>query len=149
MAPRGELRIDPGALFPPADTAPIELAVLYTERKVSEALLHRAVMLTAGLDARVLLVAVHTIPFPADFECSTATHAYLVQALMELADQCALPVRPLVVLARSREEGFLFALQPESIVLLGARKRLWRTSDEKLARTLVHCGHKVALLHVS
>ena len=51
-------------------------------------------------------------------------------------------------LARSREEGFRHALPPESTVLVGTRRHLWRTSEERLARMLVSDGHKVALLHI-
>ena len=67
---------------------------------------------------------------------------------MELADGCSLPVEPQVILARSREEGFRYALKPESTILLGTRRHFWRTDEERLARTLVSHGHKVALLHL-
>ena len=68
-------------------------------------------MLTAGLQARIKLVAVHAVPFPADFRCPTSTHAFLVDQLVELAGECSLPVNPQVVLARSRDEGFRYALK--------------------------------------
>ena len=41
-----------------------------------------------------------------------------------------LPVTPQVVLARGREEGFRYVLKPESTVLVGTRKHLWRTAEE-------------------
>ena len=56
--------------------------------------------------------------------------------LTELAAECPLPVNPQVVLARSREEGFRYALQPESTVLVGTHRHFWRTSEERLARML-------------
>ena len=46
---------------------------------------------------------------------------------------------------RSREEGFGYALRPDSTVLWVLRLG---TSEERLARTLVSDGHKVALLHI-
>jgi len=52
------------------------------------------------------------------------------------------------VLARSREEGFRYALKPSSIVLVGARKRPWRTAEERLARSLARDGYQVVLMHV-
>ncbi|HEY4974836.1 MAG TPA: hypothetical protein VII41_14585, partial [Steroidobacteraceae bacterium] len=55
---------------------------------------------------------------------------------------------PHVVLARSREEGFRYALRPDSTVLVASHRHFWRTSEERLARTLVADGHKVALLHI-
>jgi len=148
METRGELRIDPGALGTDAFTGEIELVVPYTDLEVTRTLLQRAQALTAGLQARLKLVAVHTVPYPAAFRCPTSMHAFLVDQLMELAGECALPVDPEVVLARSREEGFRYALKSDSTILLGTRRRFWRTDEERLARMLVADGHKVALLHV-
>ena len=149
MDAHGELRIDPGSLPPDGASPAIELAVLYTEPVLAHALLCRAAALTAGLDARIRLIAVHTVPYPRDFECPAAVHAHLVECLIELASRCALPVSPVVVLARSREEGFQYALDAESTILVGSRRRYWRTPEERLARILAQAGHKVALVHVA
>ena len=65
-----------------------------------------------------------------------------------LASRCTLPVSAEVVLARSREEGFRHALKPSATVLVGARRRPWRTAEEKLARALVRDGRQVVLMHV-
>jgi hypothetical protein len=145
---RGRLQIDPGSLATAAEPHAIELSVLYTEPALTEALLLRTAILTAGLDARIHLVAVHTVPYPADFECPSAVHAHLVDQLVELASRCPLQVNPVVVLARSRAEGFAFALERESTVLVASRRRAWRTAEEKLARSLAQEGHKVALVHI-
>jgi hypothetical protein len=148
MQTRGELRIDTGQLGTDAFSGDLELVVPYTDPDLTRALLHKAVVLTAGLQAHIALLAVHAVPFPADFRCSTSTHAFLVNQLTDLAAECPLPVIPQVVLARSREEGFRYALRPESTVLVGTHRHFWRTSEERLARTLLADGHKVALLHI-
>jgi hypothetical protein len=148
MQTHGELRIDPGQLGTDASNGELELVVPYTDPDLARALLRKAVALTAGLQARICLVAVHAVPFPADFRCQTATHTFLVERLTELAAECTLPVDPLVVLARSHEEGFRYAIRPGSTVLVGSRRHLWRTHEERLARMLVLDGHKVALLHI-
>lgn len=148
MRTRGELQIDPGQLGTDAFTGDVELVVPYTDRDLARATLRKAAALTAGLQARISLVAVHAVPFPADLHCSTSRHAFLVDQLTELAAECPLPVNPMVVLARSREDGFRYALTRESTVLVGSRRHPWRTSEERLARRLVADGHKVALLHV-
>jgi hypothetical protein len=148
MQSRGELRINPGQLGTDAFSGDLELVVLYTDSALARAVLRKAVALTAGLQARITLVAVHAVPFPADFHCAASTHTFLVKQLTDLAADCPLPVNPQVVLARSREEGFRYALRPNSTVLVGSHRHLWRTSEERLARTLVADGHKVALLHI-
>jgi hypothetical protein len=144
MQSRGELRIDPGQLGTDAFSGELELVVPYTDPALARVLLRKAVAMTAGLQARIALVAVHTVPFPADFRGHACTHAFLVDRLTELASECPLPV----VLARSREEGFRYALRPESTILVGTHRHFWRTSEERLARTLLADGHKVALLHI-
>jgi hypothetical protein len=148
MQSRGELRIDPGQLGTDAFSGDLELVVPYTDPDLARALLRKAAALTAGLQACISLVAVHAVPFPADFHCPASTHTFLVDQLTALAAECPLPVSPLVVLARSREEGFRYALRRESTVLVGTRRHFWRTSEERLARMLVADGHKVALLHI-
>jgi hypothetical protein len=148
MQSRGELQIDPGQLGTNAFNGELELVVPYTDPGLARALLHKAVALTAGLQARISLVAVHAVPFPADFRCAVSAHTFLVDRLTNLAADCPLPVNPQVVLARSREEGFRYALPPESTVLVGTYRHFWRTSEERLARALVSDGHKVALLHI-
>jgi hypothetical protein len=148
MQTRGELRIDPGQLGTDAFSGELELVVPFTDPYLTRALLRKAVALTAGLQARISLVAVHAVPFPADLRCQASTHAFLVDRLTELAVECPIPVNPQVVLARSRVEGFRYALRQESTVLLGTHRHFWRTGEERLARTLVADGHKVALLHI-
>jgi len=148
MEIRDRLRIDPGSLETDGFAGELDVVVPYTEWSVTDALLKRAVALTAGLNAKLTLVAVHTVPYAAPFGCPAAVHAHLVEQLVDLASRCPVPVNPQVVLARGRSEGFSYVLKPQSIVLLGARKHWWRTEEERLARTLARDGHKVVLLHV-
>lgn len=147
MHTSGKLRIDPVDLDTRSTGAEIEIVVPFTERALAEATLKRATALAAGLKAAIRLVAVHAIPYPQPFHCPAALHAHLVEQLVDLASRCPLSVDPQVVLARYRDDGFRHVLKPASIVLIGARKRLWRTREEKLARALARDGHTVAVVH--
>jgi hypothetical protein len=115
---------------------------------LTRAVLARAESLTRGLNARIALVAVHSVPYPTTFGCPSSTHAFLVEALVELSAECRLPVKAQVVLARSREDGLQYALQPSSTVLMGSGRRPWRTAEERLARRLASDGNKVILIYV-
>ena len=148
MHTRGELQIDPIAIETGGQCGAIEIVVPFTEWAVTEAVMKRAVAFTAKLNASLMLVAVHTVPYPMSFGCPALVHAHLVDQLIDLASRCPLPVNPQVVLARSCEEGFRHALKPESTVLLGTRRRLWKTSEERLGMALARDGHHVALVHV-
>ena|SRR5579883_537833 len=147
MKTHGELRIEPGALESASD-AELEVVIPYTTPKVTRAVLARVESMTAGLNARLCLIAVHSVPYATTFGCPSATHAFLVEQLVELSAECRLPVNAQVVLARSREEGLRFAMKAGSTVLMASRRRLWRTAEERLARQLARDGNKVMLIYV-
>lgn len=146
---RSQFQVDPRCFETGESGREIEVVVPYTGADVTGAVLERALALTAGLDATITLVAVHAVPYPSSFSCPAAVHAHLVEQLLDLAGRCPLPVNPLVVLARSREDGFRHALKPGSTVLVGTRRHFWRTPEEKLARALARDGHNVALVHIA
>jgi len=145
---RGEYRIDPDCLNAGEMGSEVEVVVPFTGLEMTAAALERAVVLTAGLEVRVLLIAVHTLPYPGPFVCPALVHAQLVEQLMELACDSPLPVQPQVVMARDRMEGFRYALKSGSTVLLASRRGILKTQEEKLAHGLAQAGHKVVLLHV-
>jgi hypothetical protein len=146
---RGEYRIDPGCLYAGETGSEIEVVVPYTGPETTAAALQRAGVLTAGLEAKVLLIAVHTLPYPAPFVCPALVHAHLVEELMELASRCPLAVQPQVIMARDRMDGFRYALKSGSTVLLASRRGILKTQEERLAHALAEAGHKVALLYIA
>ncbi|MGA2274408.1 MAG: hypothetical protein ABSH00_12700 [Bryobacteraceae bacterium] len=148
MRTQGGLHIDPGSLEARSGERELEIVVPYTEWALADATLQRAAVLAAGLNVRVRLVAVHSVPYAVSFGCPAAVYANLVEQLVDLASRCPFPVAPQVVMARGWGEGFQHALHPDSTVLVGTRKHLWRTREESLARDLARGGHNVALIHV-
>jgi len=149
MRTSSEFQMDPGRLDTAGASGELEVVVPYTGPESTAAALERAPALTAGLNARVLLIAVHALPYPLPFVCPTMVHAHLVEQLVDLASRCPLPVSPQVVLARDLQEGFRYALKPASTVLVGTSRHFWRTQEEKLARSLARDGHKVALVYIA
>ena len=110
METRGKFRVDPGCLEADGVGGELEVVVPYTEPLATAEVLRRVPALTAGLSARVVLIAVHTLPYPLPFVCPALVHAHLVEQLTDLASGCALPVHPQVVLARDRELSVYDAL---------------------------------------
>jgi len=144
MNARGEFLVDPECLEAGGSAHPIEVVIPYTGPETTAAALQRVSSLTAGLNAQVLLVAVHSLPL----DSLARAHAELVQQLLELAECCALPVQVQAILAGEAEDGFRFALKPSSTVLIAIGRDLGSTPEERLASTLARDGHKVALLHI-
>ena len=148
MRSRGELRIDPSSIDTGGEAGELEIVVLHLDGTLTPAVLKRAGELTAGLNASIMLLAVHTVPFPASYASAAASHAHLVAQLVDLAEACPVPVSTHVVLARGLKEGVRYVLKDESTVLVGTRRHLWKSREERLARSLAEDGHKVALVRV-
>ncbi len=126
---------------------PLEIVVPYTGPKNTAGVVERAATLTPGLNATLKFVAVYVAPYPAELRCPSGVERHLTARLTELAGCTSLPSRVDLVVARDRSEGYRRILRPGSLVLLGSRKRLWRTREERLARELTRQGHHVSLLH--
>src|SRR5664280_3431732 len=83
METSGEFQIDPGCLNVGAPGGELEVVVPYTGPETTAEALGRVATLTAGLNARVLLVAVHTLPYPLPFVCPTLVHAQVSQGAIQ------------------------------------------------------------------
>jgi len=128
-------------------TGTLEVVVPYTSPEMTEKVVERAAALSAGLNVLLKLVAVYVAPYPAELRCPAAMEQHLTARLTELGERTSLPSCVHLVVSRDRVEGFRQVLRPGSAVLLGSRKRFWRTREEKLARELTRLGHYVSLIH--
>ena len=149
MGIRGEFRVDPDCLNTGEGASDLEVVIPYTGPETATAALARAAALTAGLNARIRLLAVQTMPYPVPFVSPSVVCAHLGEQLAELASHSTLMVKPQVVPALDRIEGFKCALKPGSTVLVASHRHVWRTEEEKLARALAEAGHKVALFDIA
>lgn len=148
MRSRKEFLVDPESIGAGDGAGELEIVVLHLDSTLTRAVLKRAGELTAGLNARIVLLAVQTVPFPASYASTAASHAFLVTQLMDLADASPFPVGAHVVMARGLEEGLCYLLKDASTVLIGTRRQFWKTREERLARLLAERGYAVALVPV-
>jgi hypothetical protein len=140
-----EASLKPVQQFEEAGT--LELVVPYTSPEMTGKVVQRAAALSTGLNVVLKLVAVYVAPYPAELRCPAAMEQHLTERLTELAGRMSLPFYVHIVVSRDRADGFRQVLRPGSAVLLGSRKRFWRTREEKLARDLTRQGHHVSLIH--
>ena len=124
----------------------LRLVVPYTTSGLTRKALVEAAGLARGLDAELTLVAVQVVPFPCPLSRPTVDPNHLERRLLAIARTSSLCTRILVVRARDREAGFSKMLPPGSLVLLATKRRWWRTTEERLARSLARAGHSVALM---
>jgi len=124
--------------------AELDLVVPFTTPELTRVALDAANRMGGGLNATLRLVKVQVVPFPLDLGQSPVYIDFLKNQLAQF--QSELPVAGEIRLSREFEAGLLSTLGRDSVVILAARKRPWRTRNESLAATLRRTGHKVVLI---
>src|SRR5690349_22280945 len=108
-----------------ADSA--EIVVLHTGPELTRHALRAAASLTKGLNFHVVLMAVHIVPYPLQLAALAVMEEHLETELRKAAEGTDLPVTARIAFSRDLAEAFRQCVRPESLVVIGARKRWWRT----------------------
>ena len=128
------------------DTDSAEIVVLHTGPELTPCALRTAANLTKGLNFHVVLIAVHIVPYPLQLGPLSVMEEHLQAELSKAAEASNLPVTGRIAFARDLAEAFRQCVRPESLVVIGTRKRWWRTRPERWARELARNGFRTALV---
>jgi hypothetical protein len=142
---RERTQIGSGVIEQAQHEAELDLVVPVTTPELTRAALDAANRMGGGLNATLRLVKVQVVPFPLDRDQSPVYIDFLKEQLAQF--QSDLPVTGEIRLAREFEAGLLGTLGRDSVVILAAPKRPWKTRNERLAATLRRAGHKVILMN--
>jgi hypothetical protein len=123
----------------------LELAVVFTSFDTTRAALQMAWALASGLGARITLVVAQVVPYPLPVEEPPVLLDFMRQRLGEIASDSQLETTIQHYLCRNRLVTLGAVLKPNSIVVLGGRKKWWPTREKTLARRLRRFGHHVIL----
>jgi hypothetical protein len=123
------------------------IVIPYTTDELTRMALDQMI-LCAALNVHVALVDVQVVPSRCSMSEPPVDKEFALRRVRDLLKRTRLPGIANVVYSRDWMEGFLGALDPHSLVLLVARKRLWQTKEDKIARKLAEAGHQVMLFHV-
>jgi hypothetical protein len=124
--------------------AGLDIVVPVTTPVLTRAAVQAASQLAAGLDSDIRLLKVQVVPFPRELDQSPVSLDFLERQL-----KCYGPgieTKNEVFLAREFEAGLAAALNEDSLVLLAAPRRPWRTRNERLAAHLRRAGYIVLLV---
>ena len=124
--------------------AELDIVIPFTTPDLTRAAVHAAGELSHGLQARIRLVKVQVVPFPADLDQPSAVLEFFKEQLLHF--ESPLPIRIEIRLARDLEPALCQALNSDSLVLLATRRRPWKTRTERLAASLEKHGHHVLLV---
>jgi hypothetical protein len=133
-------------LLPPAageSESRLNLDVVFTSVEPTLAALKRAGALASRLNARITLVVPQIVPYPLLLKTPPVLIEFNERRFRIIASQCPAAVTVRIYLCRDPAETLAGVLNPDSVVVLGGRRRWWPTAEKRLARKLRRMGHEV------
>ena len=147
------VRLKHGALPAPPDLSEsgrkLDLQVIFTGPARTVAALATARSMARGLGARITLLVAQVVPYPLPLAAPDVPVEFTEHMLEHLASE---DTAVEIYLCRDRDETIRRALPPDSLVIVGARKRrwwpAWFTWERSLARILRQDGKRVLVVTV-
>jgi hypothetical protein len=144
ISPRREI----GGEKPGASVAErqLEIVVVFTGVPGTQAALNAAGAMAHGLNTRVRLVAPQAIPYAYSIEQSPIAASFTERLLADLVGKTpngSTETSIEIIRCRDRLRTMLEVLKPNSLIVIGGRKRLWPTKESVLAKKLRSFGHEV------
>jgi len=126
-----------------AEDDTLKVTVVYTSDRATTSAMQKAAVLAGSLHARLTLVYPEIVPFPRPITSPPVLPEFTEQRLRTIAGQVPVDTEIRVCRCRDRKDALAATLRPQSVVVLGGRKRWWPTVEKSLARQLRRAGHEV------
>ena len=128
---------------------PLEINVIFTTAKGTMAALKAAQEYAHDLDAQTLLLVPQVVPLQFPILSPPVSIAFTQRRAYAMAMKCQKDgdIRVQVYLCGDRRKCLLKVLKPQSLVLIGGKKRWWPAQEQKLAKALRDDGHKVIFVN--
>jgi hypothetical protein len=124
----------------------LNIAVVFTSVEPTLAALQEAGNLANNLGARITLVVPQVVPYPLPLETPPILVQFNERRFQVIAQESPAETSVQIYLCRDRLQMLLRWLSPNSLVVIGGRKKWWPTSEKLLARRLRQAGHKVIFI---
>jgi len=121
----------------------LDIVVPFTTRPLTRAALTAARRLSTGLLPLMRMVRTQVVPFPLQLEAAPVSTAVLRQQFVPLAEEFGAHLQ--ICFTRDPREGLLYTLAKDSVVVIAARRRWWKSREERLAMWLQRRGWCVVL----
>jgi len=122
----------------------LNVSVIFTSVRSTQAALKRAGTLASSLNARITLLVPQVVPFPRPLESPPVLLDWSESRFRTIANQSPVETTVRLYLCRDSVETMKGALSPKSVVVIGGRKCWWPfTRERNLARVLRRAGHEV------
>ncbi|MGH9444614.1 MAG: hypothetical protein ACRD3O_02615 [Terriglobia bacterium] len=129
----------------------IRLNVVFTTREGTlAALMTASTLAPRNLQAAIRVLIAQVVPFALPLDRPPVSPSFFAQLCRGMAARCeeAAELTVEVYLCRCRRRALRHMLTPHSLVVVGGKKRWWRTREQKLARMLSSDGHDVIFVDV-
>lgn len=121
----------------------LPVTVVSTKVPATLAALRRAGELAQQLEARIRIIVPHIVPYPLPINYPPTDSHFKARHFRTVSVDGAIETRIDVCLCRDPYDAIEQSISPQSLVLIGGRKRWWRSSEQRLAKRLNGAGHHV------
>ena len=121
----------------------LNISVVFTSVDATVAALREAGALASRLGGNITLVVTQAVPYPLPLESPPVLLDFSERRFRAIAEQSPVETMVHIYLCRDSVETLETVLKPQSLVVVGGRKRWWPTSEKRLARKLRGAGHEV------
>ena len=131
----------------PANSNPeIVVNVIYTDLQGTLAALQSAEALARQLQARITLLAAHSVPYGLPITAPPVSLEFARRRLVDLTQQGKLRTSIQIYICRDRTLCLTQVLNSKSLVVLGMKRRWWRTREARMIKRLESAGHHLVLV---
>jgi hypothetical protein len=123
----------------------LNISVVFTSVELTLEALRQAGKLAISLGGSITLIFPQVVPYPLPLASPPVAVEFTERRLRVLAGGSPVETQVNIFLCRDAVEALLGVLKPNSLVVIGSRRKWWPTAEEKLAATLRSAGHQVVI----
>jgi hypothetical protein len=127
-------------------TRKLEVNVIFTTDRGTQAALKTAGELASDLGARINLVAPKAVPWALPLTCPPVATRWIEQRLFNLVCEGGRgfsDINIYVLICRNKFQALEKSLKPKSLVVIGGKMPWWPCETKSIARMLGRHGHRV------
>lgn len=121
----------------------LEVFVIFTDLPGTLAAIQRAEGLAEQLGAHLRLVMPYEVSYRLPLTKPPVSVEFLEGQMRDLAARTGMEVEAQVCLCRDKKSALGTLLPPNSLIVVGGKKRWWPTAAQLLARAIRRDGHQV------
>ena len=121
----------------------LEVFVIFTDMPGTHRAIQQAEGLAQQLGAHLRLVMPYEVHYALPLSEPPVPVEFLEGQLYDLADSSGMEVEGQVCLCRNKKSALGNLLPPNSLIVVGGRKRWWPTAAHRLSQALQEDGHHV------